>query len=37
MAERAGWSQDLTGVPAAQHVAVLKARLDGLIAARPDE
>lgn len=27
MAERAGWSQDLSGVPAAQHVAVLKARL----------
>lgn len=27
MAERAGWSQDLTGVPSVQHVAVLKARL----------
>ena len=27
MAERAGWSQDLSGVPAVQHVAVLKARL----------
>lgn len=31
MAERAGWSQDLTGVPAAQHVAVLKSRLAAAI------
>lgn len=34
MAERAGWSQDLTGVPAARHVPVLKARLAALIAER---
>ncbi|MFC5372872.1 gp16 family protein [Brevundimonas faecalis] len=34
MAERAGWSQDLSGVPAARHVAVLKARLAAAIAAR---
>jgi len=32
MAERAGWSQDLTGVPASRHVEVLKFRLDELIA-----
>lgn len=34
MAERAGWSQDLSGVPAAQHVPVLKARLAAAITAR---
>ncbi len=34
MAERAGWSQDLSGVPAARHVAVLKNRLAQAIAAR---
>lgn len=34
MAERAGWNQDLTGVPAAQHVPVLKARLAQAIAER---
>ena len=34
MAERAGWSQDLSGVPAAQHVEVLKARLAEVIAER---
>lgn len=34
MAERAGWNQDLSGVPAAQHVAVLKARLADLIGER---
>lgn len=32
MADRAGWSQDLSGVPAARHVAVLKARLAEAIA-----
>lgn len=34
MAERAGWSQDLSGVAAARHVPVLKARLAAAIAAR---
>lgn len=34
MADRAGWSQDLSGVPAAQHVAVLKARLTAALAPR---
>lgn len=34
MADRAGWSQDLSGIPAPQHVAVLKARLAQAIAAR---
>lgn len=34
MAERAGWSQDLTGVPAARHIDVLKERLAAAIAAR---
>ncbi|HVY35592.1 MAG TPA: phage protein GemA/Gp16 family protein, partial [Caulobacteraceae bacterium] len=34
MAERAGWSQDLTGVHPALHVQVLKARLGAAIAAR---
>lgn len=34
MAERTGWSQDLTGVPAARHVAVLKARHAALMAKR---
>lgn len=34
MAERAGWKQDLSGVPAAQHIDVLKARLADLINAR---
>jgi phage gp16-like protein len=34
MADRAGWGQDLSGVPAVQHVAVLKARLADAIAAR---
>lgn len=32
MAERAGWSQDLTDVPAARRVAVLKARHAALMA-----
>jgi len=36
MAERAGWSQDVSGVPAAERVAVLKARLADLIAAQGD-
>ncbi len=31
MAERAGWSQDLTGVPAEAHVAVLVIRLEAAI------
>lgn len=34
MAERAGWSQDLRGVPGHMHVAVLKQRLVDAIAAR---
>lgn len=34
MAERAGWSQDLSGVPAARHTDVLKARLAALVNAR---
>lgn len=34
MAERAGWSQDLAGIPASRQVDVLKARLEALIAAR---
>lgn len=34
MAERAGWSQDLSGVEARRHVAVLKARLAAAIAER---
>lgn len=34
MAERAGWSQDVSGVPAAQHVPVLKSRLAVLLAQR---
>lgn len=34
MADRAGWSQDLAGVPAALHVEVLKARLAAAIEAR---
>lgn len=36
MAERAGWNQDLSGVPAAQHIDVLKARLTALINARKE-
>lgn len=32
MAERAGWSQDVSGVPAGRHVAVLKQRLAALLA-----
>lgn len=31
MAERAGWSQDLSGVPTALHVETLKARLEALL------
>lgn len=34
MAERTGWSQDVTGYPAEAQMAVLKARLDALLAAR---
>ncbi len=34
MAERAGWSQDLSGVPAHRQIDVLKARLAILVAAR---
>lgn len=34
MAERVGWNQDVSGVPAAQHVPVLKARLAELLAQR---
>ena len=34
MAERAGWSQDLSGVPAALQVATLKRRLLLLLCAR---
>lgn len=34
MAERAGWSQDLTGVPAAQHIPVLRQRLAEALEAR---
>lgn len=34
MANRAGWSQDLSGVPATQQIAVLKTRLADAIAAR---
>lgn len=34
MATRAGWSQDMTGVPAARQVDVLKARLAAAIAGR---
>ncbi|PZO04829.1 MAG: regulatory protein GemA [Alphaproteobacteria bacterium] len=34
MAERVGWSQDVSGVPAAQQVHVLKARLAELLAQR---
>lgn len=37
MADRAGWSQDLTGVPAAQHVAELKRRLAERLAQGRDE
>lgn len=37
MADRAGWSQDLSLIPAAQHVAVLKARLQAAIDARAAE
>lgn len=34
MAERAGWSQDVAGVPASQQTAVLKKRLADLLEAR---